>query len=436
MTTHPSFPTTLCEANPLATALRLPSGLVLHNRLAKSATSEALADLHHAPTAALTRLYDHFAAGGAGMLITGNVMLDARYLERPGNVVVEDDRQLGALTRWAEAANRHGTPLLMQLNHAGRQCNRMITSRPVAPSAGPAVDLLSAYARPRALTPAEILDIIARFGRAAQIAERAGFAGVQVDAAHGYLLSQFLSPRTNTRSDAWGGSLANRARALREAVRAVRANTSRSFSLAVKLNSADFQRGGFEEDEALQVVRWLEEEQIDLLEISGGTYESPALLGMTESTRAREAYFLQFARRVRSVAKLPLMVTGGFRTRAVMEQALREGALDLVGLARPLLVEPDLPARMLTGQCERALTLPPANLPRSLSPLAEAAYYHVQIQRLCRGRPTRPNLFVPAALVRYLTADLSRAAMRALRRSLHGARLLPASCTQLPRGAS
>jgi 2,4-dienoyl-CoA reductase-like NADH-dependent reductase (Old Yellow Enzyme family) len=411
MTTFPGTSATL------ASALTLPSGLRLENRMAKAATSECLATLDHRPTAALARLYGRFARGGAALLITGNVMVDARFLERPANVVLESEQHLASFVRWAAAANAHRTPLLMQLNHAGRQCNRMITSQPLGPSAGPAVRVLSGYARPRALEVEEIRDIIARFVRAAQVARRAGFAGVQIDAAHGYLLSQFLSPRTNRRGDAWGGSLANRARLLRETVQAVRAATARDFTVAVKLNSADFQRGGFEEGEALEVVRWLAQDAIDLLEISGGTYEVPALLGLTDSTRAREAYFLDFARRVRAVSALPLMVTGGFRTRAVMESALAEGALDLIGLARPLLLEPDLPNQLLAGRRTRARAQPLAGLPRALTAVGEAAYYDAQIRRLARGRRPLSELSLYLALLAYFGGDLWRALARVVRRA-------------------
>ncbi len=396
--------------------MTLPSGLKLENRFAKAATSECLAELDHRPSQALARLYGRFAQGGAGLLITGNVMVDERSLERPANVAIESETHATSFAPWAEAARAFARPLLMQLNHAGRQCTRMITSQPVGPSAGPAVHVLSGYARPRALSVAEIHDVIERFARAARLAHQAGFAGVQIDAAHGYLLSQLLSPRTNTRTDEWGGSLMNRARLLREIVRVVRAGAPRSFTVAVKLNSADFQRGGFAEEEALEVVRWLAADQVDLLEISGGTYEAPALLGLTESTRAREAYFLDFARRVRSVSEVPLMVTGGFRSRAAMEGALAENALDLIGLARPLLLEPDLPNQLLAGRTHAALAPPLGGLPRGLAGLGEAAYYHVQIQRLAHGQRARLEVSPAAAIARYLAGDLWRAILRALRR--------------------
>ena len=410
----------------LARPLQLASGLVIKNRLAKAAASECLATADHAPSDALAALYERFAEGGAGLLITGNVMLDAQYLERWGNVVVEDARHLAALERWAAAGNAHGSALLMQLNHAGRQTTRLINRRPAGPSAGPAVDVLFAYARPRALQSREIREIIARFGSAAQVAERAGFSGVQVDAAHGYLLSQFLSPRTNLRGDAWGGSLENRARLLLEALSAVRTATSRSFTVAVKLNSADFQRGGFEEDEALEVVRWLADAGVDLLEISGGTYETPALLGLSASTRAREVYFLDFARRVRACTRMPLMVTGGFRTREAMECALAEDALDLVGLSRPLLLEPDLPGRLLSGEATRSVAKR-LDVPKPFFALAEAAYYDFQIQRLALGRRPKLQLSPFRAIARYVVRDLYAVLVQAIRSRC------PIACALLPR---
>jgi 2,4-dienoyl-CoA reductase-like NADH-dependent reductase (Old Yellow Enzyme family) len=179
------------------------------------------------------------------------------------------------------------------------------------------------WAVPRAARPVRCGDraIIARFARAAQIAADAGFHGVQIHAAHGYLFNQFLSPLVNRRTDRWGGSLDNRMRLLVETVREIRATTPARFLIAVKLNSADFQRGGFDSDDSLTVAHALEKEGIDLLEISGGTYESTAMVtGMPQrdSTRAREAYFLEFAERFSKEVSVPVMLTGGFRTRQGM----------------------------------------------------------------------------------------------------------------------
>lgn len=229
-------------------------------------------------------------------------MVDGRQLGEPGNVVIEDERDLDALTRWAKSAHDGGVPIWVQLNHPGRQSNPLaIGHTPVAPSAVPLN--LPGSATPRELTSAEIEDIIERFATAAAVCETAGFDGVQIHGAHGYLVTQFLSPLSNLRTDDWGGDPARRMRFLLEIVRRIRSRVSPGFAVGVKLNSADFQRGGFSEEESRDVVAALAGEGIDLLEISGGNYESPAMAGSASaSTRAREAYFLEYARTVREIA--------------------------------------------------------------------------------------------------------------------------------------
>jgi 2,4-dienoyl-CoA reductase-like NADH-dependent reductase (Old Yellow Enzyme family) len=396
--------------------LRLPNGAILSNRLAKASMTEALADVDDHPTAQHVRLYERWAEGGASLLLTGNVMVDARYLERPRNVVVEDARGLHALSLWARAARGRGGHAWMQISHPGRQTARYVASEPVAPSAGPAVQMWKTFARPRALRADEIPSIIERFATAASVAELAGFTGVQIHGAHGYLISQFLSPLTNSRADEWGGSLENRARFLLEIVRAVKARVSPSFCVSVKLNSADFQRGGFGEDDALLVASWLEAERIDLLEVSGGNYESPALFG-SERTRAREAYFVEFARKLRATTTTPLMVTGGFRTRAAMQEALDEGACDVIGLARPLAFEPDLPNRLLTGQAERSAAVPIARGRMAAISISEVAWHWVQMERMANGRDPDPTLSPLFAALRYATRDLVNAFLRKVRPS-------------------
>jgi 2,4-dienoyl-CoA reductase-like NADH-dependent reductase (Old Yellow Enzyme family) len=399
--------------------LRLPSGLLLRNRLAKAALTEGLADRRGRPGAALERLYRRWGASGAGLSITGNAMVDGRYLERTGNVVLDDPAVVPALRAWAGAAREGGTPLLLQLNHAGRQTNRYSSGRPLAPSEVAGVHVLGLFARPRALTEEGIADVVARFAAGATRAREAGFDGVQVHAAHGYLLAQFLSPLTNLRTDRWGGGLPGRARLLLEVVAAVRAATDRSFTLAVKLNSADFQRGGFAEDEALEVVRRLEVAGVDLLEISGGTYESPVFLlaDLPASTRAREAYFLDFARRVRAISRIPLMVTGGFRSAAAMEAALAEGALDLVGLGRPLIVDPEAPARLLGGRAARIEVRSPALRGGQLAALAEAAWFYRQLERLGAGRDPDPGISPTWTALRYAVRETTRSLGWRLRRA-------------------
>ncbi|MEU6560330.1 nitroreductase family deazaflavin-dependent oxidoreductase [Nocardia nova] len=345
--------------------LPLPCGQVLPNRLMKSALSEGLGTAAHAPDDRLTTLFRRWGTGGYGLLVTGNVMIDREQLGEPGNVVIDDDRDLAALTRWAKAAKDGGTPVWMQLNHPGRQANPLAgRQRPVAPSA--IASGVPGLTTPRALTGSEITGLIDRFATAARIAESAGFDGVQIHGAHGYLVSQFLSPLANRRDDEWGGDPQRRSRFLLEVVRAVRAAVQPGFAVAVKLNSADFQRGGFTEDESRAVVELLARESLDLIEISGGSYESPAMMGRSgkqaSSTRAREAYFLEYAETVHRVAStVPLAVTGGFRSRTAMSAAVESGATDVVGLGRPTAVLPTAARELLEGGTE-VLRLPTISL--------------------------------------------------------------------------
>ena len=341
----------------LSEPLDLPSGVRLRNRIAKAALSEALADSDNSPDERLVTLYRRWAGGGYGLLVTGNIMIDRKHLGEPGNVVIEDDRALDRLTAWTKAAHDGGAAIFAQLNHPGRQTNLFaIGHTPVAPSAVPLA--LPGAATPRALTAAEIEDIIERFANAAVVCETAGFDGVQLHAAHGYLVTQFLSPLTNLRTDAWGGTAARRTRFLIEVVRRVRQRVTPAFAVAVKLNSADFQRGGFTEEDSRAVVAALAKEAVDLIEVSGGNYESPAMSGSAAaSTRAREAYFLEYARSVRSAAgTVPIAVTGGFRTRAAMEEALVAGDCDVVGIGRPTVTSTDAAASILGGRTEALTT--------------------------------------------------------------------------------
>jgi 2,4-dienoyl-CoA reductase-like NADH-dependent reductase (Old Yellow Enzyme family) len=348
----------------LATPLTLPCGATLPNRIAKAAMTEGLANIAGEPTPELERLYGLWSDGGAGLLISGNIQIDADHLERPGNVVIArslDDGKLDAMRRWTAAATRGSNHFWAQISHAGRQTMKVVNPHPKAPSAVKLGLPGGQFGMPVAMTDDDVAAVIAGFVNAAVACQQGGFTGVQVHGAHGYLLSQFLSPRSNRRSDQWGGSLENRARLLRTIVQQVRAAIGPAFPVAVKLNSADFQKGGFSFDESLQVAQWLEADGIDLLEISGGTYEQPKLLGIegleapeeqtvvAPSTLAREAYFVDFARAMRAAVSIPLMVTGGLRQRAAMEAVLAEGAADVIGIARPLCYQPDAPARLLAG---------------------------------------------------------------------------------------
>ena len=261
---------------------------------------------------------------------------------------------------------------------------------------------------PVPLTEAEIVDLVARFANAAVVAREAGFTGVQIHAAHGYLLSQFLSPLANQRTDAWGGSLENRARFLVETIKAVRAAVGTDFAIGVKLNSADFQKGGFAFDDCITVAASLADLNVDLLELSGGTYEQPAMMdfaGMDPpeqptqaSSRAREAYFVDLARALMAGRTPPLLVTGGFRSLAGMETALDSG-IAMIGVARPLCATPDAVAELLDGHSdelprpEQALRIGPGwlgpnspfKLLRAVNGFAAQAWYYQQLRHIAAG---------------------------------------------------
>lgn len=401
--------------------LTLPNGRVLPNRLMKAALSEALATEDHAPDHRLVELYRRWSTGGYGLIVTGNVMVDRTQLGEPGNVVVEDERHLDALRRWTAPARDAGVPMWAQINHPGRQSNPMaLRHTPVAPSA---VALkLPGASTPRALTAEEVVDVVERFAATAAVCEAAGFDGVQVHGAHGYLVNQFLSPRTNLRTDEWGGDAERRMRFPLEVVRRIRARVSPGFAVGIKLNSADFQRGGFSEDESRSVLAALATEGVDLIEISGGSYESPAMMGTAAaSTREREAYFLEYARTARAVVgDVPLAVTGGFRTRAGMADAVESGECDVVGLGRPTAVVPDAADVVLAGTSDlpshritmgaRGLVGKVTNL-KQLDGLLDLGWHADQLHRLADGRdpdPERGRAATLAAMVRRNGKDALR----------------------------
>ncbi len=422
----------------LASPLTLPCGAVLKNRIAKAAMTEGLADAHSHATKAHRRLYGFWADSGVGLALTGNVQIDRRVLERPGNVVIEDDAGLDALRDWAQVGTRNGQHLWMQISHAGRQAFRYATRQPLGPSAVP-VRLLGQVKLPRALAEEEILDFIRRWAFAAKLAQQAGFTGVQIHSAHGYLLSSFLSPLSNRRTDRWGGSIENRARFLLETVRAVRTAVGDAFAVSVKLNSADFQRGGFSPEDSTAVLGMLNSEGIDLLEISGGNYEQPRLLGVTDAaadsaqvqrTQQREAYFLQYAAEVRELAQMPLMVTGGFRQRETMEQAISSGVCQLIGLGRPFCVANDFVGPLLSGQIdavpssEQAIMarrgwfspVSPSKLIQMIHVMGMQGYYYRQLIRIARGLPVEGQIHLLRNLLWNVANELrSAAALRGTR---------------------
>ena len=393
-------------AQTLSQTQALPCGATLPNRFGKSAMSEAMGTVDNHVTDELVRLYQRWAQGGTGLLITGNVMIDQMHLGEPHNVVIEDERDMALLKRWADAGKSKGGHIWVQLNHPGKQIPKMLaTGDTLGPSAIPfSKELKAHFKTPRALSDAEIHDIIGRFGRAAAIVKKAGFTGVQIHGAHGYLVSQFLSGHHNQRTDQWGGSLENRMRFPLEVYRAIRAAVGPDFPVSIKLNSADFQRGGFTEEESMTVAETLASEGLDLLEISGGNYENPAMAGqdVKESTRQREAYFLDYAMEIRKRVSIPLMVTGGFRTSEGMAAAVESGATDIVGLGRPLALEPDLPNRIMAGASVHSKVEPRLTGIKAIDSMAmmEVVWFARQLHRMGKGKDPVQNESVLMAFIR------------------------------------
>ncbi|MBT1175249.1 NADH:flavin oxidoreductase/NADH oxidase family protein [Bifidobacterium sp. LC6] len=392
----------------IAEPLTLPCGATIKNRFYKSAMNEALAGRDCAPTEAHARLYRTWAQGGAGVLVTGNVMVDHTQLGEPGNVAVEDERDLAMLRRWAEAGTENGAHCWMQINHPGRQSPITINPHPFAPSGG-AVDgeYGRFFAEPTELTREQIHDIIRRFANAARIAKKAGFTGVEIHAAHGYLINQFLSPLDNRRTDEYGGSLENRARFLFDVFDAVREAVGPKFPIAVKLNSSDVPiaikineqngaPGGFSKEESIWVMKRLEARGVDLIDISGGTYSKPVIQtndGAAEDLR-RGVYFTDFARRIKGELTVPVALTGGFRNADDMDQALSEGITQMIGIARPLALVPDLPNRVIRDGWRGNVDLPRISigiksLDKAFGGILVISWFELQMNRIARGR--RPD---------------------------------------------
>ncbi|UTW54973.1 NADH:flavin oxidoreductase/NADH oxidase family protein [Kordiimonas sp. SCSIO 12610] len=382
-------------ATSLSSVFNLPNGSSFPNRVAKAAMEESLCAPDHGPSDRLINLYKRWSEGKPGLLITGNIMVDRKALTGPNNVIVEDDRHIEGLKAWANAGTIGGNQLWAQISHPGRQVFANMDDEPVAPSAV-GVNIPGArgmFAIPRELSSDEINDLIERFGKTASILDKAGFDGVQIHGAHGYLISQFLSPITNQRTDEWGGSIENRARFLMEIIKSVKDATGDKFSIGLKLNSADFQRGGFTEEDAETVIKMLNVEKLDLLEISGGTYEAPAMSGKTptsESTLAREAYFLEFATKIKAITTIPIMVTGGFRSKGIMDEALETGALDIIGMGKPFACDPNVAQKLVENQIDKVRTKDIKMSKPAFESVSEMAWAKSQIQRISAGKNPDP----------------------------------------------
>jgi len=386
------------SAKTLQQSFTLPCGVTIPNRIVKSAMSENNADNGGKPSERILQLYKTWGEGGTGILISGNVMMDSKALNEPRNVVVEDEKHMAELKKWAEVSQKHGSHLWMQINHPGRQSPKF--NKDVVSASDVQLPMKSLFPKPRPMTEDEIWECIEGFGNCALIAKKAGWKGVQIHGAHGYLVSQFLSTLTNLRTDKWGGSLEKRARFALEIYRNMRKKVGPNFPIGIKINSADFQRGAFTEEESLEVIDMLSGEGMDMIEVSGGTYEKAAMMGagkkVKESTQKREAYFADFIVKARARTKAPLLLTGGFRTLEIMEKAIENNELDFVGLARPFAVFPHLSKELFDGT-RTEVHIPPVKTGLKFIDkmgFLDISYFSKQMKLMGKGKLPNPKLSV------------------------------------------
>lgn len=383
--------------NVLGRPLELPCGVVLKNRLTKSAMSDSLGDGKGNATAAQARLYERWAEGGAALSLIGEVQGDPRYPEKPGNLVLGPDTDQKALRSLARRGSTEGAHLWPQLGHAGALAHLPI-SRAKGPSSLDIEGLQCA-----GMTLEDIGELPGIYARAASIAKGAGFGGVQIHAGHGFLLSQFLSPLFNRRTDGYGGSIAARFRIVREVIEAVRQAVGASFPIAIKINSTDKLEGGLTEDEAMEVVRMLDQTSIDLIDISGGTY-FPGAAASSDSTSGSGPYFLDFARRAKQTTTIPIMATGGFKTRQQAVDAVESGAVDMVSVGRAMALNPHLARDWLSvGGGDPAFpkfdTTPPGGV---------TAWYTMRLTALAEDHEDEFSLDLESAMSLYDVRDAER----------------------------
>jgi len=336
----------------LFTPLKIGS-LAVPNRFVRSATHDYMADDEGNVTPANIELYRRLAEGEVGLIVTGHAYVQPSGKASPRQMAVHDDRFVEGLALIPEAVHACASRVFLQIAHAGRQTKpNLCACVPVSPSAVPDP---ASKTTPRALSAEEIPVLVADFVAAAVRAKRANFDGVQIHAAHGYLLSSFLSPHTNRRGDMWGGPVENRVRALLEVLRGVKAACGRDFPAIVKLNSTDFLEGGLTLDDAVRMARLLEADGIDGIEVSGGMAEAgrgsvwPGLRSESE-----EGYFAGNAAEIKKAVRVPVFALGGIRTLAVAERIVEEGRADLVSLSRPLIRDPFLIKRFREGSASRS----------------------------------------------------------------------------------
>lgn len=376
--------------NLLFTPITLPNGTTIKNRFFKSAMSEGMGTKNFQPKKNIATLYKRWAEGGTGLIITGNIMVDPKGTAEPGNIVFDNNSNMEILKDWAKQGQQHGAKVMVQLNHPGKQAPKTVSKQTVAPSAVPLGNGLNKlFSTPRALTTSEVEELVQKFVTSAKVAKEAGFSGVQIHAAHGYLISQFLSPHDNRRTDKYGGSLENRMRFLKEIYLGMREELGKDFPIGIKINSTDFKEDGLTEGDSLKTIVKLANLGLDFVEISGGTYERPAMMGAT-SKSTNQVFFAEYSKKLKQKVDIPVIVTGGIRSVNAMNTLLNDNTTDFIGIARPLTIDPNIPNKIKQGTYTIVETTRVSTgvkkLDKIFGSLLGIVYYQVLMQNIAKGK--------------------------------------------------
>ena len=376
--------------NLLFTPITLPNGTTIKNRFFKSAMSEGMGTRDFQPKKNIATLYKRWAEGGTGLIITGNIMVDPKGTAEPGNIVFDKNSNMEILKDWAKQGQQHGAKVMVQLNHPGKQVPKTIAKETVAPSTIPLGNGLNKlFSTPRALTTSEVEELVQKFVTSAKITKEAGFSGVQIHAAHGYLISQFLSPHDNRRTDKYGGSLENRMRFLKEIYLGMREELGKNFTIGIKINSTDFKEDGLTEEDSLKTIIELANLGLDFVEISGGTYERPAMMGAT-SKSTNQVFFAEYSKKLKQKIEIPVVVTGGIRSINAMNTLLNDNTTDFIGIARPLTIDPNIPNKIKQGTYTIVETTRVSTgvkkLDKIFGSLLGIVYYQVLMQNIAKGK--------------------------------------------------
>lgn len=376
--------------NLLFTPITLPNGTTIKNRFFKSAMSEGMGTRDFQPKKNIATLYKRWAEGGTGLIITGNIMVDPKGTAEPGNIVFDKNSNMEILKNWAKQGQQHGAKVMVQLNHPGKQAPKTVSKQTVAPSAVPLGNGLNKlFSTPRALTTSEVEELVQKFVTSAKVTKEAGFSGVQIHAAHGYLISQFLSPHDNRRTDKYGGSLENRMRFLKEIYLGMREELGKDFTIGIKINSTDFKEDGLTEEDSLKTIIELANLGLDFVEISGGTYERPAMMGAT-SKSTNQVFFAEYSKKLKQKIEIPVVVTGGIRSINAMNTLLNDNTTDFIGIARPLTIDPNIPNKIKQGTYTIVETTRVSTgvkkLDKIFGSLLGIVYYQVLMQNIAKGK--------------------------------------------------